>query len=101
MSAAVRTWTEFWSKLEKTSWTTEDEMAMMAGVPAVEDNNGELRVCKPRGFPEDVEPPPQSVADVERSKCKAAWREAMKNELDGNKRPERTKLRHRREGGNL
>ena len=28
---------------------------------------------------------PQSVADVERSKYKAAWREAMKNELDSQK----------------
>ena len=60
-------------------------MAMMAGGPAVEDNQGKLRVCMPSGFPEDVEPPPQSVADVERSKYKAAWREAMKNELDGHK----------------
>ena len=39
----------------------------------------------PSGFPEDVEPLSQSVADVERSKYKAAWREAMKSELDGHK----------------
>ena len=60
-------------------------MAMMAGGPAVEDNKGKLRVCMLSVFPEDVEPPPQSVADVERSKYKAAWREAMNNELDGGK----------------
>ena len=39
----------------------------------------------PSGFPEDVEPHPQSVADVKRSKYKAAWREAMKCEVDGHK----------------
>ena len=37
------------------------------------------------GFPQDVEPPPQSVADVERSQYKAAWRKAMKTGLDGHK----------------
>ena len=58
---------------------------MTAGGPALEDNKGELCVCMPSGFPEDVEPPPQSVANVERSKYKAAWREAMKTELDGHK----------------
>ena len=60
-------------------------MAMMAGGPAVEENKGESNVCMPSGFQEDVEPPPQSVADVERSQYKAAWREAMKTELDGHK----------------
>ena len=40
---------------------------MMAGGPAVEENKGELSVCMPSGFPEDVEPPPQSV----RSTCRA------------------------------
>ena len=35
----------------------------------------------PSGFPEHVEPPPQSVADVERSQYRAAWQEAMKIEL--------------------
>ena len=85
MSVTVQKWTEFGSILENTSWTTEDAMSMMAGGPAVEDYKGELRVCMPSGFPEDVEPPPQSVADVERSKYKAAWLEAMKNELNRHK----------------
>ena len=83
MSAAVQKWTEFGSIRVNTSWTTEDAMVMMAGGPVVEDNKRELRVCMPSGFPEDVEPPPQSVADVERTKYKAAWREAMKNECIG------------------
>ena len=42
-------------------------MAMMAGGPAVEESKGELSVRTPSGFPEEVEPPPKSVADVERS----------------------------------
>ena len=56
----------------------------MAGGPAVE-NKGELSVCMPRGFPEDVEPPPQSIAGVERPQYKAAWHEAMRIEWDGHK----------------
>ena len=67
MSAAVQKWTEFGSIRANTSWTTEDAMAMMAGGSAVEDNIGESNVCMPSGCPEDVEPPPQSVADAERS----------------------------------
>ena len=42
-------------------------------------------MCVSSGFPEDVEPPPQSVADVERSKCRAAWHETTKIELGGHK----------------
>ena len=49
------------------------------------ENKGELSVCMPRCFPEDVEPPLQSVADVERSRYKAEWCDAIKNELDGHK----------------
>ena len=60
-------------------------MAMMAGRPAVEENKGESNVCMPSGVPEDLEPPPRSVADVERFQYKAAWRKAMKTELDGHK----------------
>ena len=56
---------------------------MMAGGPA--ETKGELSVCMPSGFPADVEPPPQSVADVERSKYKTAWHDAVRIELDGNK----------------
>ena len=41
---------------------------MIVGGPAAEENKVELSVRMPSGFPEDVEPPPQSVADVERSK---------------------------------
>ena len=85
MSAAVQKWTEFGSILTNTSWTTEDATAMMAGGPAAEENTGESNVCMPSGFPEDVEPPPQSVADVERSQYRTAWRKAMKTELDGHK----------------
>ena len=60
-------------------------MTTMAGRPAVEDNKGELSACMTSGFPEAVEPPPQSVADVKRSQYKEASREAMKSELDGHK----------------
>ena len=60
-------------------------MAMMAGGPAVEDNIGDLRVWLPSGFPQDVEPPPQSSAYVECSKYKASWAEDMENEFDGHK----------------
>ena len=61
-------------------------MAIMAGGPAVEENKREVSARMPSGFPEDVEPPPQSVADVERSQHKAAWHEAMKIELSQNDR---------------
>ena len=69
--AAVQEWTESGSMLESTSWTTEDAMAMMAGGPAAEENKGELSVCMPSGFPEDVEPSSQSVADEKRSKIQS------------------------------
>ena len=62
--AAVQGWTESGSMPKSTFWTPEDAMAMMAGGPAVEDIKRELSVCMLSGFPEDVEPPPQSVADV-------------------------------------
>ena len=75
-------------------------MATMAGGSAAEENTGESNVCMPNGFPEGVEPRPQSVAGVERSQYKAAWRKAMKIELDVHKTTG-TKLRLRREGGNL
>ena len=39
-------------------------MAMMAGRPAVRENIWELSACMLSGFSEDVEPPPQFVADV-------------------------------------
>ena len=58
-------------------------MAMMAGGHV--ENKGESNVCMSSGFPVDVEPPPQSAADVERSKYKEAWHEAMKIELEGHK----------------
>lgn len=57
---------------------------MMVGGLAVE-NREELSVPTPSGFPEYVEPPPQSVAKIERSKYRAAWHEAMKVDLDGYK----------------
>lgn len=52
--------------------------------PAAE-NTRELSVRMPSGFPEDVEPPPQPVADVERSEYKAAWHEAINIKLGGHK----------------
>ena len=55
-------------------------MAIMARGPAAEENKGEVSVRMPGGFPEDVEPPPQSVADVQCSRHKAAWHEAIKIE---------------------
>ena len=39
-------------------------MAMVAGGTAAEDNIGESNVCMPSGIPEDVQAPPQSVADL-------------------------------------
>ena len=69
--AAAYEWTKSGSMQKSTSWTTDDAMAMMAGGPAAGENKGELSVRIPSGFPEDVEPPPQSVADVERSQYKA------------------------------
>ena len=71
--------------LKSTSWTTEDAMVMMAGGPAAEENKGELSVRMPRHFPDDVEPSPQSLSDVESSQYKVAWHETMKVELDGHK----------------
>ena len=85
LRAAVHEWTKSGSMQKSTSWTTDDAMALMAGGPAAEENKGELSVRMPSGFSEDVEPPPQSVADVERSQYKAAWHEALKIELDGHK----------------
>ena len=70
---------EVWER--STSWTTKDEKAMMAGGSV--EYNGELNVCMPSGFRADVEWPPQSAADVERSKYKAAWHKTTKIELDG------------------
>ena len=64
MSAAVQKGTEFGSIPANTFWATEDAMAMMAGGPAVEENKGGSNVCMPSGFPEDVQPPPQSVAQI-------------------------------------
>ena len=60
-------------------------MVMMAGGPAAEENKGELSVRMPRHFPDDVEPSPQSLSDVESSQYKVAWHETMKVELDGHK----------------
>ena len=58
-------------------------MAMMAGGPV--ENKWVLNVCMPTVFPADVEPPPQSTPDFERSKYKAAWHEARTIESDGHK----------------
>ena len=59
-------WTKPGSILGRTSWATDDAVALIAGEPDME-NTRELNVCMPSGFPEDVILPPQSVADVERS----------------------------------
>ena len=71
--AAAYEWTRSGSILKSTSWTTEDEMAMMAGGPV--ENKGESSACMPSGLPADVEPPPQSVAEVGRPITK--WRGTM------------------------
>ena len=63
----------------------EDAMARMTRGPAAEESTGESNVLMPSDCPEDVEPPPQSVVDVERSQYQAAWREDMIIELDGHK----------------
>ena len=39
----------------------------------------------PSGFPGDVQPPSQSVADLERLQYETAWHEALKSELAGHK----------------
>ena len=81
--AAAYEWTKSGSLLKSTFWTTEEAMSMMAGGPV--DNKGELHACTASDFPADVEPPPQSAADVERSKYILAWHEAMKIDLDVHK----------------
>lgn len=58
-------------------------MVMMAEGPV--ENQEEVSRCIPSGIPADVEPPPVRSRGVERSKCKPAWHEAMKVELDGHK----------------
>ena len=58
-------WTKSGSLKERASWNTDDVL-VMAGGPA--ETKGELSVCVPSGFPEDVEPSPQPVVDVEHSK---------------------------------
>ena len=75
-------WTEFASILESTSWTTEDAMALMGRRTCCGS------VCMPSGFPKYIEPPPHSVAEMERSKYKVAWRAAMKTELHGHETTE-------------
>ena len=62
---------------------TEDAMAMNGWRPCGEQR--EVELVHAEWFPADVQPPPQSAADVERSKYKAAWCDAMKIELDGHK----------------
>ena len=66
MFAAAHEWIKSGSMLKSTSWTTEDAMAMMAGGPAME-----WGIERAHCFSEDVQPPPQSVADVPRSHSKA------------------------------
>ena len=61
--AAAYEWTKSGSTLKSRSWMTENARAMIVGGPAAEENKVELSVRMPSGFPEDVEPPPQS-ADV-------------------------------------
>ena len=50
LAAAYEWWTKAGSILNRTSWTTEDAVALMAGGPAV-GNKGGLSVCMPSGFP--------------------------------------------------
>lgn len=57
---------------------------MMVAGPAGHDV-GKLSVCMSSGCPVDVESPPQSVADVERSEFKAARHKATQDEVDDHK----------------
>ena len=57
----------------------------MTGGPAAGENKGEYSVGMPSGFPEDVRPPPQSVADVERSRYKLAWHDVGELVTSGEK----------------
>ena len=84
LAAAYEWWTKPGSIPNRTSWTTEGAVALMAEGPP-EENKGELGVCMPCGFPEDTDPAPQSVADGERSQYKVAWHEATKIEWGGHK----------------
>lgn len=59
-------------------------MTLMAGGLASESKR-KLSARMPSGFSEDVEPPPQSVAYVERSEYKAALQEDMNIESDAHK----------------
>ena len=53
LAVAYERCTKLGSTLHRASWTTEEEVALMAGRPAVEHRGG-LSVCMPSDFPEDV-----------------------------------------------
>ena len=101
LAAAYEWWRKPGSALKRTSWTTEDAVALMAGGPAAE-NKGGLSVCMPSSFPEDVEPPPQSVADVECSQYTAALHDFENGvRRSRNDRFIRSRDTATRKGGNL
>ena len=81
--AASYEWARSMFILKTTPWTTEDALITMAGRPV--ENRGQLSVRMPRGFPANVEPPPKSAADLERSELIATWLETIKDEFDGHK----------------
>lgn len=64
-------WKNSRSMLNTKSWRAEDALTLMTGGS---------------GFPANVKPPPQSLADDERSIYKPAWQEAMEIRLDGHER---------------
>ena len=75
-------------------------MVLVAVGPAAGNVTG-LSVCMPSGFQKDVEPPPQSVADVERSQHKAPRHETMKLSRTVTIRQVHTKPRPHHKGQNL
>ena len=83
LAAAYEWWTKPESVLKSTSWTTQGAVTLLAGGPDVA--KGILSVRMLGGFTQDVDQPPQPVANVERSPYKAAWHDAMKIVLDGHK----------------
>ena len=76
-----------------------DAMDLMAGACCGEQRGVERAYAE--WFPGRCRTTPAGCSRCRRSPYKAAWHEAMKIELDGHKRPVRTKPRHRCEGGNL
>ena len=62
----------------------EEEQGSACPLAMAASQNPELSIPSPIGQkPSDVEPPPRTVAGVERSVYRACWEEAMRSEFDG------------------